>query len=446
MKTKILFTATILASCLFLGFTNRNIDVQLRNIIRENNLKSNEKQPVINLHKVELGRLLFFDKILSGNKVISCATCHHPSLASTDAISLPVGVGGKGLGKNRKMGEGRERIPRNSPDVFNRGSEKWHTMFWDNRVSGSVEEGFDTPAEEKLPAGLDNILAVQAMFPVTSRDEMRGDIGDRDINGEINELALISDASPQIIWHRIMLRILEIPAYRALFQAVYPDVELKDLGFQHAANAIAAFEIAAFTFNDSPWVQYLNGDSSALSPAAKRGALLFYGEANCSACHSGALFTDQQPHNIGVPQFGPGKGHSQPLDVGRFLETGLEEDLFSFRTPPLRNTAITGPWMHNGAYHDLEEAVRHHLNPQKWLEQYDCEQLEEELRITCQNSEEVTRRLLTNIDPNLRTDLQLNQQKIKELVTFLEALTDTSALQLRDLIPKTVPSQLPVAD
>lgn len=436
----------ILLAALFLGFSSWNVDIQLRSIIVENNLTPSQPPTDLDPQKVELGRLLFFDKLLSGNKDISCATCHHPSVASIDALSLSIGVGGKGLGKDRQMGVNREHIPRNSPDLFNRGSQDWHTMFWDSRVSGSVSEGFVTPADEKLPDGLENILAVQAMFPVTSRDEMRGEIGDKDINGEINELALISNASHDIIWHRIMLRILEVPEYRALFQEVYPDIPLKDLGFQYAANAIAAFETAAFTYNDSPWDQYLAGDTSALSPAAKNGALLFYGEANCSSCHSGSLFSDQRSHNLGVPQLGPGKGHSRPLDLGRFLETGRAEDLFSFRTPSLKNTAITGPWMHNGAYNSLEATIRHHLNPQEGLTQYDAEQLEEALKHTYQNSEAVKQQLLANLDPQLTTKIPLTDQHIQDLVAFLQTLTDTSALHLNEWIPEAVPSGLPVAD
>ena len=435
MKRNILLNLAMLSSWLILDFQYNDVFA--------------DHQPAVNLMstpKVELGRMLFFDKILSGNKDISCATCHHPGLASADGLPLSIGVGGQGLGKERKMGVDREHIPRNSPDIFNRGAKEWHTMFWDGRVAGSAGEGFDTPAEEKLPDGLENILAAQAMFPVISRDEMRGEIGDRDVNGQINELALISDASPQIIWHRIMLRILEIPDYRALFQAVYPDVKLEELGFQHAANAIAAFEAAAFTFADSPWDRYQAGETSALSPAAQKGASLFFGPANCSSCHNGPLFTDQQHHNIGIPQLGPGKGSSQPLDLGRFLESGDPKDLFAFRTPPLKNTAITGPWMHNGAFYDLEQALRHHLNPQAGLENYDCLFLEDELGIPCRNSDEVIHRLLANLDPGLAPREVMTDQNIKELVSFLHALTDSSAVAMSELVPDAVPSGLSVID
>ncbi|HIP71387.1 MAG TPA: cytochrome-c peroxidase, partial [Anaerolineae bacterium] len=83
---------------------------------------------------VTLGEALYFDKILSGNRDISCATCHHPTLASGDELALSIGTGGMGLGPQRQMGVGRERIPRNAPEVFNRGAVEWRTMFWDSRV------------------------------------------------------------------------------------------------------------------------------------------------------------------------------------------------------------------------------------------------------------------------------------------------------------------------
>ncbi len=445
MKPKNL-TTYIAIPLLILGFTTIKLDDQLQHLIQEKNIVAPEAIPNQDPVKVELGRLLFFDKLLSGNKDVSCATCHHPALASADAIALPIGVGGKGLGKERIMGEDRERVPRNSPDVFNRGAKEWHTMFWDSRVSGSPEEGFVSPADEKLPEGLENLLAVQAMFPVTSRDEMRGEAGDRDVFGEPNEIALISPASEHIIWHRLMMRILEYPKYRRLFKVVYPDIALEDLGFQHAANAIAAFEMAAFTLNDSPWDQYLAGNSKALNKAQKRGAVLFYGKANCSTCHTGPLLTDQQSHNIGVPQIGPGKGNARPIDVGRYAETGKKEDLFAFRTPPLKNVALTGPWMHNGAYQSLEEVIAHHLNPEKHLQQFDTSDLPEELQPTFADENQLIRRLIKNIDDQLKPEQDLSKGEMKDLLSFLHALTDEGAAEIARIIPRRVPSGLPVID
>ena len=447
MKTSItIYLVMAFVALTIFGFTSLSLDDQLRQVIRENNLGSETYADAPNPYKVELGRLLFFDKLLSGNKDISCATCHHPSLASADAISLPIGVGGKGLGAERTMGADRERVPRNSPDVFNRGSKEWHTMFWDNRVSGSPEEGFISPADEKLPDGLDNLLAAQAMFPVTSRDEMRGDAGDVDVFGEPNEIALISPASEHIIWHRLMLRIMQYPKYQRLFAAAYPDIAAEDLGFQHAANAIAAFEIAAFTFEDSPWDQYIAGDDKALNNAQKRGAALFYGKADCASCHSGSIMTDQKAHNIGVPQFGPGKGNARPVDVGRYAETGRKEDLFAFRTPSLKNVAITGPWMHNGAYTELEMAVLHHLDPEQYLRNYDGADLPETLQLSLQNNEELHDRMLKTLDQQLSRTTALNKGELRDLMAFLQALTAEGAKDMNRIVPKRVPSGLPVVD
>lgn len=142
------------------------------------------------------------------------------------------------------------------------------------------------------------------MFPVTSNDEMRGAPGDQDVLEQPNELALIAASDFPAIWDALTARLLAIPEYVTLFQAAYPDVLISELGFEHTANAIAAFEIEAFTLLNSPWQRYLNGDEMALSSAAKAGALLFYGDAGCSWCHSGPLFTDQMAHNLAVPQVG----------------------------------------------------------------------------------------------------------------------------------------------
>ncbi len=444
MKIKFLLRLLFLPVLLTVGFKITDLDEAMHHVIIKHKLEPYQEISVQDSARVELGRMLFFDRLLSGNRDVSCATCHHPSLKSGDNLPLAIGVGGTGLGEARIMGEGRERIPRNSPEIFNRGSEKWHTMFWDGRVSGSAEAGFVTPADEKLPEGLENILAAQAMFPVTSRDEMRGEIGDVDINGKTNELSLISDAAPQSVWMALMRRILAYPEYVALFEKAYPDLALKDLGFQHAANAIAAFEISEFTFVESPWDQYLNGNLEAMSNSAKRGALLFYGKANCVACHQGVLFTDQKFHNIGIPQFGPGKDNAAPLDAGRFLETGDPKDRFAFRTPPLRNVALTGPWMHNGSYVKLADAIIHHLYPDSALRNYDINQLAPELRNSYKDDAAVLNKILSNLDSLVVEPPKLTENELRDLISFMEALSDPKSLELETSIPRHVPSRLPV--
>jgi cytochrome c peroxidase len=242
-----------------------------------------------------------------------------------------------------------------------------------------------------------------------------------------------------------MERLLSIPAYQTLFQEAYPDTPIADFGFQHAANAIAAYEIAVFSFSDSPWDRYLAGDLDALSENAKKGALLFYGEANCGACHSGILMTDQQFHNIGVPQLGPGKDESG-FDYGRYLETGDPQDMFAFRTPPLRNVTLTGPWMHNGAYASLEEAIRHHLNAAGSLDGYTGAHLSTEIKASLRNESATNDELIGALDPLIVSQSELSDEEIDLLLTFLQALSSPSAADLSRLVPASVPSGLPIRD
>ena len=135
---------------------------------------------------VALGEALFCDKELSGNRDIACATCHHPSLSTGDGLPVSIGTGGHGLGTERIIGVGRSLIPRNAPEVYNRGSAEWRTMFWDGRALTDGGGYTETPAGDQLPAGLDSLLAAQALFPVTSGDEMRGAPGDHDAFGQPN--------------------------------------------------------------------------------------------------------------------------------------------------------------------------------------------------------------------------------------------------------------------
>jgi cytochrome c peroxidase len=272
---------------------------------------------------------------------------------------------------------------------------------------------------------------------------MRGHRGQVDIFDKRNPLASINDYQWPLIWGELMTEILAVPAYQQLFLAAYPEVPLAELGFEHAANALAAYQMDTFTFLDSPWDRYLQGDSTALSPEAQAGAELFYGEAGCAQCHSGPLLTDLQFHNIGVPQIGPGKGAEEPYDFGRARETGDERDLFAFRTPPLRNVAITGPWMHNGAYLTLEAAVLHHLNPAESVANYDFSQLSAHL-LAEDSGDTAVHTAPLNAPSFAMPSRNLTDAEIAALLTFLEALTSPSALDLSHTIPDSVPSGLPV--
>jgi cytochrome c peroxidase len=394
---------------------------------------------------IALGEALFWDPELSGNRDISCATCHHPLAGMGDDLSVSIGTGGQGLNDRRvRLEERRDFVPRNAQPIFNLGHVEWEVLFWDGRLSGRIETGIESPASDRLPGGLDSLLAAQAMFPITSRDEMRGLRGDRDILGQPNELAMLPDYAARPIWAAVMQRLLAIPEYVEMFRAAYPDVPAGALGFEHAANALAAYEIDFFTFEDSPFDRYLQGELGALAPEARTGALLFYGRAGCADCHSGPLLTDQNFHNLAVPQLGSGKGREQPFDFGRARETGNECDRFAFRTAPLRNVAITGPWMHNGAFTTLEGAVRHHLDPVASLVAYDPSQLSLVLRDTCQDHPETIANILATRRSFATEQAQLSDDEVQALLAFLHALTSPHALDLAHTIPARVPSGLPV--
>jgi cytochrome c peroxidase len=449
MNLKLFTLIAFLISCLLIvscGPVERSYDEQLQALIADKQIQPLTPIPVQNQALVELGRNLYFDNILSGNKDVSCATCHLPQVGTGDGLPLSIGTGGgNGVGPKRTLGNGRSLIPRNAPDVFNRGAAEWRTMFWDGRVSISPRGYFKTPENDDLPAGIYSLLAAQAMFPVTSADEMRGQFGDVTVTGELNELALIADEETHAVWEALMARLLAYPDYAVLFAFAYPEAPLSELGFQHAANAIAAFETEAFACTDNAWHAYLDGDLTAISESAKKGALLFYGKGGCANCHSGPLFTDQAFHNIAAPQLGPGKGNDTLLDNGRFLETGREQDKFAFRTPSLLNVTVTGPWLHNGAYSDLTAVIDHHQNPERALKNYDpTVHLPKYLHDTVQNDEAIVEAVLADLDDQLGSSRRLSPMEINQLIAFLETLTDPTVMDMEAVVPTAVPSGLPV--
>ncbi len=390
---------------------------------------------------VRLGQALFFDKLLSGNRDISCATCHTPLAATGDGLSLSIGTGGSGLAQSRSAplsGSGDPiLIPRNAPDVF-RGALS--TMFWDARVADLGDGQFASPAGKELPAGLDSALAVQAMFPVTSRDEMRGQPGE-------NELADIDDDDFAAMWDGLMVRVLAIEEYERLFEQAFSEEEQNEWNFTHAARAIAAFEMDVDAQSTSPFDDYLSGDGRALSRSAMRGATLFFGDAGCARCHAGNEFTDEAMHNRAVPQLGPGKGDGADgtFDFGHEQVTGDERDRFKFRTPPLRNVASTGPWMHDGAYTSLAGAVQHCLDPVGGLDNYDPAQLSDLARPTYHP--EHNSAILAAMDPDDFEAVVLTEDEFADLIAFLNSLTAPSLGELSIRVtPESVPSGLPVAD
>lgn len=401
--------------------------------------------PVQNPAMVELGRSLFFDKILSGNRDVSCATCHDPEAALTDGMRIAVGTGGSGATAQRIPGAGRQFVPRNAPSLLNQGIGHFYSL-WDGRVNEEGGPGtLRPPPGVVFPAGLSSILAAQAMLPVLNRVEMRGTAGDVDRFGNPNELAAFSDAASGQVWQATMSRLLAIQEYAAKFAAAFPAVPPQSLGFQHAANALAAFQISAFTRTNSPFDRYLARDNSALTDEQKRGGILFFGKAQCASCHFGALLGGSQFANIGVPQFGPGAGAAAPLDRGRGEQfPNFQFYDFAFRVPSLRNVELTAPYMHNGAYGSLEQVVRHYTNADSALRNYDVNQLPAELRASYRGDAASISKILLNLDGRLRLGIRLTATEQSEIVAFLKSMTDPAARNLSSVIPASVPSGLPV--
>ena len=250
--------------------------------------------------KVELGKLLYFDKRLSRDGTVSCASCHDPRMGWTDRLPVSVGI------KGQKGG-------RSAPTVLN--SAYSEVQFWDGRAA-SLEEQAKGPIENPIEMGFTHKEAVE--------------------------------------------RFSAIKGYKPLFKAAFGD---EKVDIDRIAQAIATFERTVLT-GDSPFDRSEAGEAGAMSAAAQRGKVLYFGKANCSVCHSGHSFTDSDFHNIGV-----GMAAAKP-DLGRFDKTKNESDTGKFKTPTLRNLRDTAPYMHDGSQKSLAEVVEFYNRggePNKWL-------------------------------------------------------------------------------
>ena len=395
---------------------------------------------------VSLGQALFFDKILSGNRDMSCATCHDVATTMGDGMALAVGTGFTTVGTRRVPGSSRQFVPRNAPTLLNTGLGFFYAL-WDGRLfqGFGVGDPVHSTTGVVFPPGLTGVIAAQAMLPVLNRVEMRGNAGDVDVFGNANELAALPDGDAAAIWRGVMTRVLSVQEYASRFAAAYPGVPTSALGFQHAANAIAAFQTAAMTRSNSAFDRYLRLDNSALTEEEKRGALLFFGKARCASCHSGALLGGQTFANVAAPQIGPGVGNAAPLDIGRAeQEPNAEFYKFAFRVPPLRNVELTAPYMHSGAYSTLDAVVRHYTNPDSAQRNYDVTQLDPALRPLYHGDAATVQAVMATVDFNVRFGIKLDATERAQMVAFLKSLTDPAARNLSAIVPATVPSGLPV--
>lgn len=312
--------------------------------------------------KVALGRLLFFDPILSATRTVACATCHHPKFAWADSRVTPLGVGAHGLGPARILDgtTSAAPLPRNAPSLLNVGfngdvtgksaDAKLAPMFWDLREQG---------------------LEAQASHPIRARDEMRGDV--------CAEHEAVSGA---------VSRVRGIAAYRTFFTKAFPGSQGDAVNADHLAKALAAFE-RSLVAADSPFDRHLRGEGPPLTARQERGLKLFQ-SVGCIHCHGGPMFSDFKPHFIGVEDVTPG---------------GLRE----FRTPTLRNLRHTAPYMHHGSLRTLEDVLVFY------------EELSDAASETLDGGDAAE----PPLDPLLK-HLNLVAEDFPDLTAFLEMLNDDS--------------------
>ena len=283
---------------------------------------------------IALGRKLFYDPILSKDNTLSCASCHNPNIGFSDGRRITMGFGGQ-LGV------------RNAPTLLNAAYSP--VQFWDGRAA---------------------TLEAQSADPMANPLEM-------------NQTHQVS-----------VSKIQANPAYRAEFARAFGPGNVTIVRIQ---KSLASFERTLLS-GDSPFDQYqYGGNKQALSPAAVHGLALFQdpGKGNCAVCHTlhpdYALFTDGKFHNTGAGVNGAGDF----TDVGRFGQTKIEADKGEFKTPTLRNVALTGPYMHDGSLKTLSDVVDFYAGG-------------------------------GNSNPNLDKEMKpliLSAQDRADLVKFLEALT-----------------------
>ncbi|HET9529192.1 MAG TPA: cytochrome c peroxidase [Blastocatellia bacterium] len=272
--------------------------------------------------KVELGRQLFFDKRLSADESISCASCHDPALAFADGKRVAEGISGR-------------RGERNSPTLLNAMFNSG--QFWDGRAD-TLEE--------------------QAIQPLINPDEMGNES-----------------------FEAVVRRLQAVPEYATRFREVFG----RAVSIELMGKAIASFERTLIS-GDSPFDRFMSGDRAAMTDAAQRGFLLFRTKGRCTQCHTFnaafPFFTDQNYRNTGVaanskafeplsrealqmPQSGDLRARLEGFarrggarELGRFLVTGNSLDIGAFRTPSLRDVELTAPYFHDGSAATLKDVLK----------------------------------------------------------------------------------------
>jgi cytochrome c peroxidase len=245
-----------------------------------------------------------------------------------------------------------------------------------------------------------------------------------------------------------------------MFIAAFDDINYKsDITYAHAANSIAAFEGTNWRASNSAFDRYLRGERKAMSLRAREGMKLFYKgkrgdktDITCASCHSGSFQTDHSFHAIAMPQIGAGKGDGLDghEDFGRERVSFDEADRYKFRTPTLRNVALTAPYGHAGTYNSLRAVVEHHIDTVNALFNYDQSQAVLPPRKDLDDLDFIVMddafRLQEIANANEIPGFRYKDKDIDRIIDFLNALTDPDSIDLRNDIPASVPSGLPLAE
>ncbi|WP_052017548.1 FG-GAP-like repeat-containing protein [Alcanivorax sp. P2S70] len=411
--------------------------------------------------KIKLGQLLFFSHTLSGDLTVSCATCHHPDFGGSDELSIGVGVAPNDaakVGPSRILdpskdldpaADGKPNMHRNSQTVFNSAMFD-RSMTFDGRifvldkdtVPGGLGQSIRTPESGNLSDGsaADGLMEVFSKFPLTNHNEMRAYLFSSlsqeayrehlvaRLRGEVDSDMLNDQGSRN--WLRL---------FRDAFGDEHDDAQSL-ITLVNVQRAMAAY-MKSMIFIDSPWKQYVDGDSAAISIAAKRGAKLFYGSKEqgglgCSHCHSGDFFTNEKFYNTGFPQIGRGFMRAERDDIGRWNSTRKEEDKYAFRVPTLLNISQSMPYGHAGTFDTLEALLRYHSNPVSGLDAFDfsLKQLSQYAETGgYEYAESHTRTVQAassfKMAESLLPGRDLGEQEVSDLKAFLLTLTDRCIME-----------------
>jgi cytochrome c peroxidase len=312
-KIKILFGLCVLLTfCVHCTKNNQDVSANLKALPLDVPSPSDNPQTA---QKASLGKLLFWDPVLSGNKDVACASCHHPSQGYSDGLSLSIGVNGEGLGPQRHF-----RLPNDIPFAKRNAFTIVNTAF-----NGMAEDGTCDPSTAAM--FFDNrtrSLELQSLEPIKSLEEMKGR----------------SIASSAIL-DTIVLRLKNIPQYAGLFSEAFGTSDA--VTTQNLRKAIAAYERTLIA-NHAPYDEYMRGNGSAMTATQVQGMNAFVANG-CAKCHSGSMFSDYALHVLSVPD-----NTLLPTDAGA-------GGTYSFRTPSLRNLSRTGPFMHSGVFSSLDAVL-----------------------------------------------------------------------------------------